>query len=346
MALGLSWHNCSIPSDDLVPIDCHYEDENSDRLTFDIFVENVENFKLYKPVVKSSGATASPEIIDDVVDMANSRSEFSVLYNCISEGLMKVEVTVLYTYRYQSVSRDIQITFSWIHLCEIGQSEYVHLLYINEKENGIPAEFLENELVTFDRRQELSQLLLTLAPPARSQGFSVPTVVSSSPNVVAKVRATDGVIYAAEQHTIVISYECLTNEVAQITISIPLPPFKPLVKTWRKDCQIIAEPNIRISSDPLSDSVRAFKQKQTFCCPPHRNSASLSSRSDPLSFSFPGLVGSKSTSNVQSFPCVRPTQVACLRQCPPQTLQRFRLVTHPFRLFSSLKISAAFLRLG
>lgn len=217
-------------------------DQYTDRISFDFFYGSFHPYDISTPSVKSSNqGVAKPKVVEFQTDDEEHSGSFTIVYDCqknAQEQLRNVTLNVILP-----VVSDLSARFSFQKVCGSGAHKFLEFGFYEESAND-NAEVSRRSFMGLKEQLVVgphvvsTKLYLHLHAPARSQEFFHLTTQTSSNNleVVPKGPVFGGVLTQSESGIIHILYECHGKGSFDVSIEIPVYPFKPLKATWTKDC--------------------------------------------------------------------------------------------------------------
>lgn len=219
-----------------------HHDEYADRISFEMFYGVSDVYEYNMPSVTSSDdKVAQPKILDYRSDVDEKSASFSVVYDCAKRPNISKPLIALVSVFVPVVS-GAQVMYSMLKTCGGGVHPHAELgVYRAGRDERLGA-----SRVRFDAARGYvagahvmsSRIYLHLHMLAGTQEFFHPIVATKSDILVLTTRGPTfgGVLRGGESAILHVMYECRGVGAARITISIPIPPFRPLRAAWTKDC--------------------------------------------------------------------------------------------------------------
>ncbi|KAJ8904524.1 hypothetical protein NDN08_001042 [Rhodosorus marinus] len=230
------WKTCTEASGDLTNKECYVDDEFEGQIRFDLIMGLFGKFDFQGNTVSASGGSANP-VLYVLPELDELTLHFHIDYNCKPSNQETSELTLKV-----QVDEDDFITFKWLKVCGQGKNDKILLRYKEEtgEKAGEMVAFSEKNLVVGEDDAS-TQLELKLIPPVRDQPYEEPKLVSDNEDIEVSFRRRSSgeggmVLFGL---SLLVVYGCKVDKKAEatITMTIPVPPWDPVVATWKKKCK-------------------------------------------------------------------------------------------------------------
>mmetsp|Transcript_975 Transcript_975/g.3042 ORF Transcript_975/g.3042 Transcript_975/m.3042 type:complete len:536 (-) Transcript_975:6-1613(-) len=246
------WKTCAEETGSLTADNCYVESQYSDTISFKFYLGFSNVYKLKNTSVTASGGDAHPQVtavyLDNDLDGA-----IQIRYNCASS---KNQVSVI-TFNFL-VTKSHSVTFRWLKVCGGGKNDKVELGYKTEDEEKKNVPFTDSTDLVVPPYDPSTNIYIKLKKPAKLQTYEAPIVTTDTDLVNATVRGfgAKGLELRLFNSEFTVNYECHGEVTANIKLQVGLPPFDPLVATWKKECSGAEEETTAVNaSAPLDIGV-------------------------------------------------------------------------------------------
>eukprot|EP00188_Purpureofilum_apyrenoidigerum_P006087 Plantae.Rhodophyta-Purpureofilum_apyrenoidigerum.ctg8825.p1 GENE.Plantae.Rhodophyta-Purpureofilum_apyrenoidigerum.ctg8825~~Plantae.Rhodophyta-Purpureofilum_apyrenoidigerum.ctg8825.p1 ORF type:complete len:588 (+),score=135.74 Plantae.Rhodophyta-Purpureofilum_apyrenoidigerum.ctg8825:137-1900(+) len=225
------WKTCA-ESNNPTADDCYVESEYTDTISFKFYVGFSDVYELKNTSVTVEGGDAHPEVtslfLDDDLD-----GIIQIRYYCSPSDRKSSKITFNFL-----VTKSHSVSFTWIKVCGGGKNDKVEMGYKTEDDEKRNVPFSESTDLVIPPMDSSTSIYIKLKKPAKLQTYEAPVVTSDNDLISATVRGfgAKGLELRHFNAEFTINYECRGEATGMINLSVGLPPFDPLVATWKKEC--------------------------------------------------------------------------------------------------------------
>ncbi len=214
---------------------CRADGKYSDRISFRFKFDPGNNSSAIKipDVSVQDGSGLHPRVKDFHIEKPDGTGSFTVVYNCT-----KANVTALVSVSVGVTASDTA-KVSWQKTCGGGFNKYLIMTA-----EGLTSGVSPQEAAPMKSKTAVQ---LKVQYPQTSLDFETPLVVSKNPDIGVDLRTTvqKGML-TVKATTFSVLYTCHKKTRGQITLTVPIPPWKSATLTWTKDCGGTHPRNLRI----------------------------------------------------------------------------------------------------
>lgn len=285
--LAGKWYTCRVNASasrpDVDKNGCRVDQDYIDRISFGFRFTHLSNpNSISRPVPIALSGVARPELYRYSFDSSTLSGEFTVKYNC---GKTQEDSILSVLQLSVPVTPSRNVTIQWGKICKSGVNKLIDFGYVTSSGEMRSFLRLDDSVMMVGPTSSFTELYLSVLPPAVSQDFLVPTIVSANESIVtAAVRgdAGNGTITSKRSAKIAIMYSCIGHGETSLDVKIQVPPWSDMTTSFKKDCGGGVATSVSIGTsrsldDIVSHGAVTEKYKPSFFHKLGRLQASLSS---------------------------------------------------------------------